>query len=95
MFVALTKRLKIFLQKNKYLPSFSYIREEIPESPPGCKHVTRLFTAWWWHIRLGTSLACGTLLCLVPLTSRLKQRSALSPLLWLSVVFGTQPRIRI
>lgn len=95
MFVALTKMLKIFLQKNIYLPFFSYIRGKIPESSPGFKNFTHLFTARWWHTKLGTSVTCGTLLCLVPLTSQLKQLSTLLPLLWPSVVFGTQPRIRI
>lgn len=43
---------------------YSYIGDEIPESP-GFKTLTPLSPAWWWEIKPGESV---TLLCLVPLT---------------------------
>lgn len=90
----LQKGWNILAEKEIFAIS-SYSRQEIPKSPPAFKNLTHLITAWWWHIKLGTSVTCGTLPCLVLLTSQLKQLSTLWPLLWLSVVFGTQPRIRI
>lgn len=73
---------------------YSHIEDEIAK-PSGFTNLTHLSTARWWEIQAGPSVTCGTLLCLVPLASHLKQPPTLLPELWLSVGFGTIPGIRI
>lgn len=80
------------LQKKEKFFIYSDIGDEIPKSP-GLKNLPHVSPAWWWEIKPGPAVTRGTLLCLVPFTSQLKQPPTLLPVLWLGL--GTIPSIRI